>query len=185
MTGLLGGAFDPPHNGHVALARAALEHFDLGRLVVLVVEHPGHKEVEVPFDERMRLARLGFADVPRTYVQGESAAYTVDSLRDGRFDGAVFLVGADEFADFPAWKEPDEILRHVTLGVATRPGFPRELLDPVFGRLEQPERVELFEIEPVAVSSSDVRRRARAREPLEGMVPAAVAREIEVAGLYR
>jgi nicotinate-nucleotide adenylyltransferase len=185
VIGLLGGAFDPPHNGHVALARAALERFELERLVVLVVERPGHKEVALPFEDRLRLARLAFAEVPRTEVEGESAAYTVDSLRDGRFDGAVFLVGGDEFADFPGWKEPDEILRHVTLGVATRPGFARVALEPALARLEHAERVEFFEVEPVPVSSSAVRERARVGESLDGMVPASVAREIEVAGLYR
>jgi nicotinate-nucleotide adenylyltransferase len=185
VIGLLGGAFDPPHNGHVALARAALDRFGLERLVVLVVERPGHKDVALPFDERLRLARLAFADLPRMQVEGESAAYTVDSLRDGRYDSAVFLVGADEFAGFPGWKEPDEILRHVTLGVATRPGFARAVLEPVLAGLEHPERVEFFDVEPVPVSSSAVRERARAGEPLDGMVPASVAREIEVAGLYR
>jgi nicotinate-nucleotide adenylyltransferase len=55
----------------------------------------------------------------------------------------------------------------------------------VLGELERPERVEFFEIPPVDVSSRDLRRRLSAGEPIEGMVPTAVAREIEVAGLYR
>jgi nicotinate-nucleotide adenylyltransferase len=61
--GILGGAFDPPHNGHVALAREAIDHFDLERLLVRVVADPGHKGVHTPAGIRLRLAELAFADV--------------------------------------------------------------------------------------------------------------------------
>ena len=70
----------------------------------------------------------------------------------------VFLVGADEFADFLGWKEPDGILEHVRLGVATRPGYPHERLDAVLAALRRPERVKLFEIPSVDVSSTEIRR---------------------------
>ena len=59
--GVFGGAFDPPHVGHVELARRGIEHFDLGRLLVRVVEDPGHKDVRTPPDVRLHLAELAFA----------------------------------------------------------------------------------------------------------------------------
>ena len=62
--GLLGGVFDPPHNGHVALARAALERFDLDRLVALVAANPGHRSVQALADARLRLAQAAFARGP-------------------------------------------------------------------------------------------------------------------------
>jgi nicotinate-nucleotide adenylyltransferase len=185
MTGLYGGVFDPPHNGHVALARAALEHFDPQRLLVLVVVDPGHKGVELEFEQRFRLARLAFDGLPRTEVHPEGHPRTVDALRAHGFADAIFLIGADEFAAFPRWKEPDEVLRLARLAVATRPGYPREALDAVLARVERPDRVEFFEIPEVDVSSSDVRRRIREGEPIVGLVPDAVAGEIESAGLYR
>jgi nicotinate-nucleotide adenylyltransferase len=110
---------------------------------------------------------------------------TIDMLRAESFDDPIFLVGADQFTDFLSWKEPNAVLELARLGVATRPGFPRERLEPVLARLERPERVEFFVIPPVEVSSRDLRRRLRKGEPIEGMVPDAVAREIDVAGLYR
>jgi nicotinate-nucleotide adenylyltransferase len=185
MTGLYGGVFDPPHNGHVALARAALEHFDLQQLLVLVVVDPGHKNVELEFEARYKLARLAFDGLPRTQLHPEGHARTADSLRKHHFADAIFFIGADEFATFPTWKDPEEVLRRARLGVATRPGYPPDAFEGVLAQLEQPERVEFFEIPAVDVSSSGVRRRIRAGESLQGLVPDAVAREIESAGLYR
>jgi nicotinate-nucleotide adenylyltransferase len=185
VTGLFGGAFDPPHNGHVVLARAALERFDLQRLLVLVVVDPGHKGVELEFERRYELARLAFADLPRAEVRPEGHARTVDALRAHHFADAVFFVGADEFADFLSWKDPNGVLARTRLAVATRPGFPREKLDGVLAGLERPDRVEFFEIPAVDASSRDIRARIRNGESIDGLVPAAVAREIGIAGLYR
>ena len=185
MTGLFGGAFDPPHNGHVALARAALEHYDLQRLLVLVIVDPGHKHAELEFEQRFELARLAFADLPRTDVHPEGHARTVDALRAHHFADSLFLIGADEFADFLSWKDPNGVLALTRLAVATRPGYPRAKLDPVLAALEQPDRVQFFKIPAVDASSRDIRGRIRNGEPVNGLVPNAVAREIEVGGLYR
>jgi nicotinate-nucleotide adenylyltransferase len=183
--GLFGGTFDPPHNGHVALARSALAHFGLERLLVLVVVDPGHRAVEADFDSRFDLARRAFGDLPRTEVLAEEHPYTIDALRGARYEDTIFLVGADEFAGFLSWKEPDEVLEHVRLGVATRPGHDRARLDAVLAKLRRPQRVEFFEIPAFLVSSTELRERLHRGEPVEDVVPEAVAREIEVAGLYR
>jgi nicotinate-nucleotide adenylyltransferase len=185
-TGILGGAFDPPHAGHVALAEEAIRRFGLERLAVLVVAEPGHKPVATPVEERLGLARAAFADLALAEVQREEHAYTVDSLRNGGYDhdATVFLVGADEFADFLTWKEPDEILDRVRLGVATRPGYPRERLLEVLGELQRPDRVKLFDMPAVDVSSSDLRSRLARGESAEDLLPAAVARRVVERGLY-
>jgi len=177
VVGLLGGAFDPPPLGHVALARAGKEHFGLDRLVVLVSARPGHKAVSTPADARLALARAAFPDEE---VVLDETARTVDLLRDGRFDGAVFLVGADEFATFLDWKEPDEVLEHVRLGVGSRPGYPAERLEAVRAQLRRPERVELFDIGEWPIASTVL----RSGEPLDEHVPPAVAELVEKMGLY-
>ena len=120
MIGLFGGAFDPPHVGHVALADAAQSRLGLSDVVVVVVADPGHKDVHCPVETRLALARAAFPDRP---VEVDHHARTVDMLRAGRWDDPVFLIGADEYLDFANWKEPDEVMRLARLGVATRPGF--------------------------------------------------------------
>jgi nicotinate-nucleotide adenylyltransferase len=183
--GILGGAFDPPHLGHLALARAAVDRFTLDRLLVRVVEDPGHKPVEAGADDRLALARLAFAPVPEAQVAIDRFPRTVDSLEELGLDDPVFLVGADEFAAFLEWKRPERVLELARLGVATRPGYPKDSLERVLSWLERADRVELFTIEPFPVSSSTIRERVAAGEPLDGLVDPLVAAEIERRGLYR
>lgn len=180
MTGLYGGAFDPPHLGHVAVADAAKRHFDLPRLIVLVAERPGHKEVQLQADARLELARAAF---PHDDVRLDPYPRTVDMLRGENFDDPVFIVGADEFCDFLSWKEPDAVLELARLGVATRPGYPRGRLQTVLDSLAAPTRVELFDVEPNAAASREIREAAAAGETLDS-VPAAVAALIREKRLY-
>jgi nicotinate-nucleotide adenylyltransferase len=182
VTGLFGSVFDPPHEGHVALLRDARAHFGFDRVVVLVVADPGHKRVATDPAVRRELARLAF---PADHVRLDPHPRTVDTLREGHFDDPVFLVGADQFADLLTWKEPDAVLDLARLGVATRPGYPLTALDGVLAALRRPDRVSFFEIEQIELSSSEVRRRVERREPIDGLVPPAVAAEIARLGLYR
>jgi len=180
VIGLLGGAFNPPHYGHLELARRALEEFDLERLDVLVSGDPPHKDVDCPVGVRVELAKLAFADLRRTNVQADPYRYTIDRLRaEPPPDAAIFLLGADQYRDFPTWKEPDEVLQHVRLGVATRAGVERPPLLP-----GHEGRVRFFEIDSPAIASTDLRARARRGESLDGLVPDAVAAEIARQGLY-
>ena len=179
--GLLGGTFNPPHCGHVRLSKTAKAHFAIGEMRVLVSVNPPHKQVDVDVEVRLTLTRLALPD--DTVVRDENP-YSIDTVT-GYGEDAVFLVGADQFAKFLTWREPDAILEHVRLGVATRPGYPRERLDSVLSELRHPERVELFDMEPVPISSSEVRERVARGEPIDGLVPAAVSAEIERLGLYR
>ena len=178
MTGVLGGTFDPPHNGHVALARAALQKLPIARLLVLVAVRPGHRPVVADADARLRLARAAFAGIPAE-VELDDNAFTFDAVRGGHFGDALFVVGGDEGADFPSWKEPDEVLRWVRLAVGTRSGYPPADLER-YG-----DRVVPFELASPSISSSDVRDRVARGEPIDDLVPPAVAEAIRDLGLYR
>jgi nicotinate-nucleotide adenylyltransferase len=178
---LYGGAFDPPHLGHVAVADAARHRFDVERLVVLVSERPAHRAVLASAEDRLALARAAF---PGDDVRLDPYPRTVELLRAEPFDDPVFVVGADQFLGFLAWSEPAEVLERSRLAVATRPGFPREELASVLEELERPERVVFFEIEPNPAASTNVRARVAAGEPLDGLVPAAVAQLVSERGLY-
>ena len=179
--GLLGGTFNPPHNGHVLLAATAKARFGIDPMRVHVSSDPPHKRVDVPVETRLKLTRLAFPD---DAVVRDDHPYSIDTV-SGFGDDAIFLVGADQFAKFLTWREPDEILDHVRLGVATRPGYPREKLDVVLRALRRPERVELFDMEPVPISSSAIRTLAGEGASIRNLVPPAVAVEIERLGLYR
>jgi nicotinate-nucleotide adenylyltransferase len=191
--GLLGGTFDPPHVGHVALARRALAALSLERIVVVVVGTAPHKAVETDAETRLLLAEAAFAGIPRVELSRheldrEGPSYTVETARwaRGRYgEGCVFLVGADEFADFLSWRDPNGILEHVSLAVATRPGYEHARLDGVRARLDRPERVVFFDLEPIPVASREIRARAARGKPIAGLVPEGVARLVEELGLYR
>ena len=179
---LYGGAFDPPHLGHVAVADAARERFGVDRLLVLVNERPGHRTIQASAEDRLALATAAF---PGDDVRLDPYPRTVELLRAERFDDPVFVIGADQFRTFLSWTEPEQVLARARIAVATRPGFPRSELEAVRDQLARPERVLFFEIEPNPAASTDVRARVAAGEPLDGLVPAAVARLIEERRLYR
>ena len=172
--GILGGAFDPPHVGHVALADAAERELALAEVVVVVVADPGHKDVHTSAEARLELAHAAFPD---RWVELDHHAWTVDMLRERRWDDPVLVIGADEYLDFANWKEPEIVLELAQLGVAARPGFALPELPP--------DRVLQFDFDPVPVSSSEIRARVAGGESIDGLVPPAVAETIARLGLYR
>ena len=173
--GILGGRFDPPHLGHVALARAAVGHFGIDDLRVTVVADAAHKRSEASVADRLAMAALAFRELDAS-VELEEHRYTVDALEAAGYDDPIFLVGADELLAFPTWKRPERVLELARLGVATRPGYAPATTSP---------RIQIFELEPHPVSSSEIRRRVRSGEPLDALVAPAVAQYIATHGLYR
>jgi nicotinate-nucleotide adenylyltransferase len=174
VTGIFGGRFDPPHVGHVALARAALQRFGIDDFRVTVVADPAHKRTHASPDDRLAMARLAFAGLDAV-VELDEHRFTVDALEERRYEDPVFLIGADQLADFPTWKQPARVLELARLGVATRPGYRPE---------ESSERIETFELEPHDVSSTEIRSRVRRGEPIDGLVPPEVAAYVSAHGLY-
>lgn len=175
VTGILGGRFDPPHVGHLALAEAARAHFGIDDLHVTVVADAAHKRSVAPVEDRLAMARLTFEPLG-AIVEQEEHRYTVDALEAYRYEDPIFLIGADQLADFPDWKRPERVLELARLGVATRPGYAPEASS---------DRIEVFELEPHEVSSTAIRERVRRGDPLDGLVVPAVAAYIAEHDLYR
>ena len=174
MKGILGGTFDPPHLGHVALAEAARDKLPIDELEIWVEEHPGHRGVVADSEARLKMVRAAFPDLE---VRLDPHPFTAEAVRGG--EEALFVVGADQAADFHRWKDPEEVLKWVKLAVGTRGGF--EI--PDLSRWG--DRVVPFELASPEVSSSEVRERVAAGETIDDLVPPAVARLIEELGLYR
>jgi len=189
---VFGGAFDPPHLGHVALVRAALEHFGFKRLLVVPAGDPPHKDVATAAEIRAGLAELAFAGIPQVEISRLELTpggprYTVDTLHRlrGSYDDLALLVGADQFADFLRWREPNRVLELATLAVANRPGYTDEESQRVLAALERPERVSFFQIPAHPVSSQEIRARACDGLSIDDLVPRPVAAEIDRLALYR
>ena len=174
VVGILGGRFDPPHLGHVALARAAVERFGIDELHVTVVADAAHKPSEASAADRLAMATLAFAALEAD-VELEQHRYTVDALEAAGYDDPIFLIGADELVAFPTWKQPERVLELARLGVATRPGYAPTTTSP---------RIQIFDFEPHLVSSSAIREQVRDGVPIDGLVPPAVAVYIAEHGLY-
>ena len=185
VTGVLGGVFDPPHLGHVALARSAVDELGLRQLLVLVVADPGHKRAATPADTRLELARMAFAGITEAVVELDGHARTVDSLEErGLPTDTFFVLGADELAAFETWKSPRRVLELVRLAIAMRPGVPRDDVEAVRRRLGAGERIVEFALDPLPISSSEIRARVTRHEPIDDLVPPVVAEAIERLGLY-
>jgi nicotinate-nucleotide adenylyltransferase len=196
--GLLGGTFNPPHIGHLVCAQEAWAQLGLDRVELLPVHTPPHKQADgdpgvehrvalceaaVAGDERLGVSHFE-ADVP-------GRSYTVDTLNklyEARpEDQLTFIVGGDMAASLPEWREPRAILDRCTLGVAARDGVGREQIVERLDR-ELPGaagRIRFFDMPRIDVSSTLVRRRVAAGEPVRYLVPDPVAAYIEREGLYR
>ena len=174
--GLLGGSFDPVHLGHLLVAQAA--RGELGPF------KPG--ATPAPGPERLRLLRLALAgetwtEVDDVEIRRGGVSYTVDTLRHyaEKFPGAEFfyLIGADQTAQLPRWREAGELARLAQFVVAPRQGESPAALPAPF-------RGQALRGFALAVSSSEIRARVKAGLPVTGLTPAAVAEAIANNRLY-
>jgi nicotinate-nucleotide adenylyltransferase len=187
MIGLFGGSFDPIHHGHLIVATVAREVLQLDEVRFVVtgsqpLKTTGHAASAA---DRVAMARLALADAPgmtveTCEVEREGPSYTVDTLRtlEGREPGKAFilLLGADAAADFPRWREAEEIVRRARVAVLARPGH------------TVPTAAWVSAVVPVPaleISATDLRRRVADGRPIRYFVPEAVAAYVATHGLYR
>ncbi len=172
--GLLGGAFNPPHAGHLRLAELALEHLGLDGVRFVPTAVSPHKPTVGPEgDVRLALLRQALEATGRPFVADDQelrrggVSYTVDTLErlaDEEPDVAwIWLLGTDQLAGLPAWRRVDRILDLAALGVALRPGWPMVLPPGLEARLESPWSGRSGVLVPLpgtdlAIASSDLRR---------------------------
>jgi nicotinate-nucleotide adenylyltransferase len=184
--GVYGGAFDPPHLGHLVAASDACDALRLDRLLwIPSAVHP-LKAVRTAADVRLEMVRAAIAGDPRFQaddleLRRTGPSYTVDTLRElrAREPGAelFFVTGADNLRDLPRWREPDEVARLATLAVVSRAGDSLPA-DPLY-----PARA--VTVTRVDVSSTEIRRRVAAGLSIRYLVPEAVRAVVERERLYR
>jgi nicotinate-nucleotide adenylyltransferase len=193
--GILGGTFNPPHLGHLVCAQEAYTQLELERVLFIPARTPPHKPVEDEpgAEHRLELCRLAVRDDPRfeasdIEMQRDGPSYTVDTLlklQSNAPDNDLYLiVGGDVAAGLPDWHEPERVLSFATLAVAKRRGTPREWVEAALADLDGGERTRFFRMPRIGVSSTLVRQRVRAGEPIRYIVPDAVAGYIQEHGLY-
>ena len=191
--GVMGGTFDPIHNGHLTTAEEALVQFGLDEVVFVPTGRPWMKEHEdvSPPEHRYLMTVIATASNPRFRVSRidvdrEGPTYTIDTLRalaDQESDAELFFVtGADAMLEIFEWKEPQDLLALAHFIAATRPGYDLATLE---SSTATRDRVSVMAIPALAISSTDVRRRVREGRPIRYLVPEGVKSYVEKTGLYR
>lgn len=199
--GVLGGTFNPPHLGHLALARCALAQLGLERVLLVPSCLPPHKHAEAdPGPEhRLCMCELAVAGIPGLEacpleVRRGGPSYTVDTLSGLHAlhpeASLTLILGSDIARTLPCWQRPQEVLALADVALAARAGdAPGEVLEAL-DALRPPGDAgtalppALLEMPEVPISSSLVRARVAAGEPLDGFVPPAVAAYIAEHALY-
>lgn len=184
--GLLGGTFDPPHEGHLDAARRCRDELRLDRVLLVVANDPWQKAPRTPAEDRYAMVVAAARGVDRVEasrleIDRGGPSYTVDTVEElvrGAGDPEIFLVvGADLVPDLPTWRRVDDLRRLVTLAVVSRPGSPAPAAAAGW-------RVARVEDGGVDVSSSGVRERLARGLDVGDLVPPAVVRCIARRGLY-
>ncbi|GIG20067.1 putative nicotinate-nucleotide adenylyltransferase [Cellulomonas chitinilytica] len=186
----MGGTFDPVHHGHLVAASEVAARFELDEVVFVPTGHPTFKqEQEVTVAEhRYLMTVIATASNPRftvsrVDVDREGLTFTVDTLRDlkaQRPDAELFFItGADAIEQILTWKDAEELFTMAQFVAVTRPGHALSV-DGLPG-----DRVHVLEIPALAISSTDVRERARAGQPVWYLVPDGVVQYIAKHRLYR
>ena len=200
--GVMGGTFDPIHNGHLVTSEEARFQFGLEKVIFIPSARPPHKREirHSPFEDRYRMAELAVEgnaclSVSMLEMEREGLSYTIDTLRElrrihGEDNELFFITGADAVLEILTWKDPGEILALSQLIAATRPGYKLEKLNealPEYNSHGEPAmgKVHAMEIPALSISSTDIRKRVREGRPFRYLVPEPVWVYIGRKSLYK
>ena len=190
--GIMGGTFDPIHNGHLVAASEVAWVYDLDEVIFVPTGRPAFKlnKTVTNAEDRYLMTVIATASNPkftvsRVDIERPGITYTVDTLRDikrMRPDSDLFFItGADAVAEIMRWKDANRMWDLAKFVAVSRPGYSSSLDD-----LRVPaQRVDTLEIPALSISSTDVRRRSARGMPVWYLVPDGVVQYINKHGLYR
>ncbi|MCE2489623.1 MAG: nicotinate-nucleotide adenylyltransferase [Anaerolineae bacterium] len=194
--GVIGGTFDPPHCGHLALAGAVRKALDLNRLLFVPAADPPHKQGvdKSPASARLEMLELALAGqagvcLSRLDIDRPGPHYSLDTMKLLRRDhpdaSFWFVMGADSLRDLPTWRQPRELVSLCRLAVVPRPGVcvRPDMHDDILPGLGQ--KVDFVDLAPLPHASHVIVKRLRKGEDVSGLVPPAVLDYIAARGLYR
>ena len=206
--GILGGSFDPVHNGHVDLGTVAQQALDLARMFVIPSHIPPHRPQPMASSfHRFAMAAMAVAGRPGWRVADlelrfGAPSYTSGTLQRFRERGYApsdlfFVIGADAFSEIESWRDYPNILDAAHFAVVSRPGFPvsellrrlpqltsRMVRAPVDQWTAMEPLILLIDAPTADVSSTAIRRRLAEGQSIAGLVPPGVQQHIEQHGLY-
>lgn len=191
--GVLGGTFDPPHGGHLALAKAAIAHLELDEVLFMPANrNPNKRPPVAAAKQRLAMVRLMLQDEPLMAVSDLEIArggpsYAVDTMEQLQFARPAeywFLVGSDAVRDLSKWKQPSKLLHLCRLAVTVRlPSNEPEVL--ARATPEVASRMDLFPMPAMDVSSSEIRNKIEIDSPTSPYLDARVKQYIETHKLYK
>ena len=193
--GILGGTFNPPHLGHLVAAQEAYRELELDQVVLIPAGIPPHKPVddEPGPEHRLELCRLAVGGDERFTVSDlelrrDGPSFTVDTLDTLRSqspsDDLFLILGGDIAVGLPKWHEPERVLALATVAIAKRRGTAKAAVDDALAQIKGGERARFFQMPRIGISSTMVRRRVRAGQPIRYFVPDGVMHYISRHGLY-
>ncbi len=194
--GILGGAFNPPHLGHLWLAQEAHARLGLDRVLLVPFGMAPHRVLEADPgpQERLRMAQLAVGGDARLGVSAievdrPGPSYMADTLRLLRDTTPAaeptLILGADQALQLRTWHDPERVLELARLAVADREGIGRDDVVTALDGLRGADAIDGFPLPRIEVSSTMVRERVAAGLPIRYLVPDAVAEHIATRGLYR
>ncbi len=186
--GVMGGTFDPIHNGHLVAASEVRQHFDLDEVVFVPTGQPYQKRDVSEAEHRYLMTVIATASNPdftvsRVDIDRDGPTYTIDTLRElraARPEAELFFIsGADAVAQILEWKDAQELFSLAHFVAVSRPGHPL-----IVSGLPE-EHVSLLEVPALAISSTDCRSRVSRGFPVWYLVPDGVVQYISKYHLYR
>ena len=191
--GIMGGTFNPIHNGHMAVAKAAMDEYNLDRIMFLPNFQPPHKESATSAQLRLEMVQTAVEGEERYFVSDYEISrggisYSVDTLREFKKiypdRELYFIIGGDSLRDFGKWYKPEETVKYCILLVYPRNDINLDTcIDDLRTRFGA--RIEKLTAPELDISSSDIRDMIKAGKSPEGLVPQSILSLIENNNLYK